>query len=83
MPLHMGVVDDVAERLIRFRLQAGLEPEAAAARARIDAERLADAEDGAFALTDAELDCIARAYGVDPTEIFGGRVTPIRDIAAG
>jgi len=79
----MGVLDDVAERLIRFRLQAGLEPDAAGARARIDAERLADAEDGAFALTDAEIDRIARAYGVDSTEIFGGRVTPIRDIAAG
>jgi transcriptional regulator with XRE-family HTH domain len=79
----MGVVDDVGERLARFRVQAGLEPEPAAAKARIDVERLADAEAGELALTDAEIDRIARAYGVDPTEIFGGRVTPIRDVAAG
>ena len=79
----MGVVDDVAERLVRFRVQAGLEPEPAAAKARIDVERLADAEAGEVALTDAEIDVLARTYGVDPTEIFGGRVTPIRDVAAG
>ncbi|MDQ6925385.1 MAG: helix-turn-helix transcriptional regulator [Candidatus Eremiobacteraeota bacterium] len=79
----MGIVDDVAERLVRFRMQAGLEPEPAAAKAQIDAERLADAESGGLALTDAEIDRVASAYGVDPTEIFGGRVTPIRDIAAG
>jgi transcriptional regulator with XRE-family HTH domain len=79
----MGVVDDVAERLVRFRVQAGLEPEAAAARARIDVERLADAEAGELALTDAEIARLAQAYGVDPTEIFGGRVTPIRDVAVG
>jgi len=79
----MGVVDDVGERLVRFRVQAGLEPEPAAAKARVDVERLAGAEAGEVALTDAEIDRLARAYGVDPTEIFGGRVTPIRDIAAG
>jgi transcriptional regulator with XRE-family HTH domain len=79
----MGVVEDVAERLVRFRLRAGLELEAAAESGRIDAERLADAEAGALALTDAEIDRVASAYGVDATEIFGGRVTPIRDIAAG
>jgi ribosome-binding protein aMBF1 (putative translation factor) len=82
-PMRMGVVNDVAERLVRFRVQAGLEPEAAAARARIDAERLADAEAGDVALTDAEIAMLARAYGIDPTEIFGGRVTPVRDVAAG
>src|SRR6202163_1230253 len=80
---RMGVVDDVGERLVRFRVQAGLEPEPAAAKARVDVERLAGAEAGEVALTDAEIDRLARAYGVDPTEIFGGRVTPIRDIAAG
>jgi transcriptional regulator with XRE-family HTH domain len=79
----MGVVNDVGERLVRFRVQAGLEPEPAAAKAQIDAERLAHAEAGEVALTDAEIDRVARAYGVDATEIFGGRVTPIRDIAAG
>jgi transcriptional regulator with XRE-family HTH domain len=79
----MGVVDDVGERLVRFRVQAGLEPESAAGKARIDVGRLAGAEAGEVALTDAEIDCVARAYSVDPTEIFGGRITPIRDVAAG
>jgi transcriptional regulator with XRE-family HTH domain len=79
----MSVVDDVGERLVRFRVQAGLEPEDAAARAGIDVERIADAEAGDVALGDAEIADLARVYGVDPTEIFGGRVTPIRDIAAG
>jgi ribosome-binding protein aMBF1 (putative translation factor) len=79
----MGVVEDVGERLVRFRVQAGLEPEPAAAKARVDVERLADAEAGEVALTDAEIARLARAYGVDSTEVFGGRVTPIRDIAAG
>jgi transcriptional regulator with XRE-family HTH domain len=77
----MGVVSEVAERLVRFRVQAGLEPETAAVKARIDAERLADAEAGEATLTDAELETVATAYGIDPTEIFGGRITPIRNIA--
>ena len=79
----MGVVDDVGERLVRFRMRAGLEPEAAAAKARVDVERLTDAEAGELALTDEEIAALASTYGVDPTEIFGGRVTPIRDVAAG
>ena len=79
----MGVMDDVGARLVRFRVQAGLEPEPAAANAQIDVERLAGAEAGEVALTDAEIAGLARAYGVDATEIFGGRVTPIRDVAAG
>jgi ribosome-binding protein aMBF1 (putative translation factor) len=79
----MSVVNDVGERLVRFRVQAGLESEVAAAKARIDVDRLADAEAGELALTDVEIGRLASAYGVDPTEIFGGRVTPIRDIAAG
>jgi transcriptional regulator with XRE-family HTH domain len=79
----MGVVDDVAERLVRFRVQAGIELEPVAKNVHIAVERLADAEAGEVALTDAEIGRLARAYGNDPTEIFGGRVTPIRDIAAG
>ena len=79
----MGVVDEVAERLVRFRVKAGLEPEAAAAKARIDVERLADAEAGELTLTDAEIETLATAYGIDPTEIFGGRITPIRNVAGG
>ncbi len=79
----MSVVEEVAERLVRFRVQAGLEPEAAAARARIDVERLADAEAGELALTGAEIETLASAYGIDPTEIFGGRITPIRNVVGG
>jgi ribosome-binding protein aMBF1 (putative translation factor) len=79
----VSVVNDVGARLVRFRVQAGLESEAAAAKAHIDVERLADAEAGELALTDVEIGRLASAYGVDATEIFGGRVTPIRDIAAG
>ena len=77
----MSVVDEVAERLVRFRMQAGLEPEAAAARARIDVERLADAEAGELRLTDGEIETLASAYGIDPTQVFGGQITPMRNIA--
>ncbi len=77
----MSVVDEVAQRLVRFRVQAGLEPETAAAKARIPVERLADAETGELTLTDAEIETLASVYGIDPTEVFGGRITPIRNIA--
>ncbi len=77
----MSVVDEVAERLVRFRVQAGLEPEDAGAKARIDLERLAGAEAGELTLTDAEIETLASVYGIDPTEVFGGRITPIRNIA--
>ena len=80
---RMGIVNDVGERLVRFRVQAGLELEPAAAKAQVGVERLGDAETGELALNDAEIARLARVYGVDPTEIFGGRITPIRDIAAG
>ncbi|HYW54342.1 MAG TPA: helix-turn-helix transcriptional regulator [Dongiaceae bacterium] len=79
----MGVREEVGERLVRFRTQAGLDPEQAALRAGVDDERLADAESGTLALTEDELARIAVAYGVDPTELFGGRITPFRDYAGG
>jgi transcriptional regulator with XRE-family HTH domain len=79
----MGVVEETGERLTRFRAQAGLDPEAAAAEAHIAPERLAAAEGGQLALTDDELGALARVYGVDVTEIFGGRITPFRDYAGG
>lgn len=50
---------------------------------RMDVERLAGAEAGQVVLTEDELGDLARAYGVDPTEIFGGRVTKLQDYAAG
>lgn len=79
----MGVLAAVGERLIRFRAAAGLEPEGAAERAMVDPDRLDRAETGDLALGEDELVRLAAAYGIDPTEIFGGRITPIRDIAAG
>jgi transcriptional regulator with XRE-family HTH domain len=79
----MSVLDEVGERLARLRMQAGLDDEAAAARTGIDIERLADAEGGLVALTDGEIAAAAQAYGVDPSEIFGGRITPFRDYAGG
>jgi transcriptional regulator with XRE-family HTH domain len=79
----MSVLDEVGQRLVRLRVQAGLDAEAAAARTGIGAERLADAEAGDVALTDDEIAAAASAYGVDPSEIFGGRITPFRDYAGG
>jgi transcriptional regulator with XRE-family HTH domain len=79
----MGVLDETGERLTRLRAQAGLDLEAAAAAARIGAERLGAAEAGELALSDDELAALASTYGVDVTEIFGGRITPFRDYAGG
>lgn len=79
----MGLREEVGERLVRFRTQAGLDPGQAALRTGVDDERLAGAESGAVALTDDELARIAVAYGIDPTELFGGRITPFRDYAGG
>ncbi|HEX3464932.1 MAG TPA: helix-turn-helix transcriptional regulator [Candidatus Elarobacter sp.] len=79
----MGVVEEVAERLVRLRLRAGLDPDRAAEETGIGEERLTAAESGAVTLTDEELVRVASAYGVDPTEIFGGRVTPLQDYAGG
>jgi transcriptional regulator with XRE-family HTH domain len=79
----MGVVDEVAERLVRFRVKAGLDPAAAAARAHVEAERLEGAEAGVVTLSDTEIIALAGAYGVDTTEIFGGRITALQDYAGG
>ena len=79
----MGVLNEVGERLVRLRTQAGLDPEAAATASGISADRLTDAEEGAVALTEIELGALASTYGVDATEIFGGRITPFRDYAGG
>ena len=54
----MGMLEDVGERLVRFRVKAGFEPDAAAARARIEPDRLDGAEAGTVTLSDDE---IARA----------------------
>ncbi len=79
----MSVVGDVAERLVRFRVKAGFDPAAAAARAKIDPARLEGAEAGNVTLSETEIAAISEAYGIDPTEIFGGRITPLQDYAGG
>ena len=79
----MGMLAEVGERLIRFRTQAGLDLETAAAQLGVDAERLEHAESGETALTEDELRRLASTYGVDPTEIFGGRITPFQNYAGG
>jgi transcriptional regulator with XRE-family HTH domain len=79
----MGVLQEVAERLVRLRTQAGLAVEDASFASGVALDRLVEAECGDTALAEDEIEKIARAYGVDPTEIFGGRITPFRDYAGG
>ena len=72
------VVEAVAGQLASHRAQRGLSLEEAAARARIDAERLELAENADVVLDEEELTRLADAYGVGITAFFGGRVTPIQ-----
>lgn len=48
----------------------------AAKRAKIDADKLAAAEDAETVLDESELQRLADAYGLDVTAFFGGRITP-------
>jgi len=79
----MGVLEEVGGHLVRLRTQAGLDPDGAAAATQIPVERLSEAEAGLIALTEDELGVVARAYGVDTTEIFGGHITRFQDYAGG
>jgi hypothetical protein len=79
----MGLLEEVGGHLIRLRMQAGLDPDGAAAATQISVERLTEAEAGFVALTEDELSIVARAYGVDTTEIFGGHITRFQDYAGG
>ena len=81
--LCMDQLAQLAERLVRFRTQAGMDLESAAAVADINADRLDLAEGGSVALDEEELGRLARSYGVDPTELFGGRITPLQNYAGG
>lgn len=75
------VLAAVGERLASHRSVRGIALEEAAAGARIDLERLAEAEAGEVGLEEAELRRLADAYGVDVTAFFGGRVTPLSYLA--
>ena len=72
-----AILAEVAEQLVSARVSDGLDLERAAELANIDPERLAAAEAGELALTEAELQRLADEYGVGLTAFFGGRVTPV------
>jgi transcriptional regulator with XRE-family HTH domain len=75
------VLQAVGERLLTERIRLGLTPEAAAAAAKLDQQRLAAAESGELALDEDELARLADTYGVSTTTFFGGRVTPFQFLA--
>ena len=77
------MLPEIGARLVRFRTQAGLDPEAAANATNVGVERLIGAEVGEVALDEDELGRLSRAYGIDPTELFGGRITPLQNYAGG
>jgi transcriptional regulator with XRE-family HTH domain len=79
----MNQLAQLGERLVRFRTQAGMDLETAGAAGDVNADRLDLAESGSVALDEGELDRLARAYGIDPTELFGGRITPLQNYAGG
>ena len=75
------VTNRVAEALTVHRVKLGLDIETAAAMATLTPERLAESEAGETALTEAELDRLAAAYGIDVSAFFGGRITPFNYLA--
>lgn len=70
------VVERVAQQLGSQRAQLGMSLEEAARRSKIDAGKLAAAENAETALDENELNRLADAYGIDVTAFFGGRITP-------
>jgi transcriptional regulator with XRE-family HTH domain len=79
----MEMLAEIGARLVRFRTQAGMDVEAAAAAANVNADRLDLGEAGSIGLAEDELDRLARVYGIDPTELFGGRITLFQNFAGG
>jgi transcriptional regulator with XRE-family HTH domain len=70
------IVERVAQELGSQRARLGMSLEEAARRSKIDAGKLAAAEDAETALHEDELQRLADVYGVDVTAFFGGRITP-------
>jgi transcriptional regulator with XRE-family HTH domain len=70
------VIERVAQQLGSQRARLGLTLEQAASLARVDAAKLAAAEDAETALDENELQRLADAYGIDITAFFGGQTTP-------
>jgi len=81
MPERSALLGNVAERLIAHRIRHGYDLDDAATIARVDAERLAEAEAGELALDERELAALADGYGVEVTAFFGGLVTPFSYLA--
>jgi len=75
------VLRDLADQLVRSRVQLGLDIDAAARAAGIAPERLMQAEEGQAALGAEELEALAGVYGLDVTAFFGGRTTPLSYLA--
>ena len=75
------VANRVADALTVHRVRLGWDIESAASAASLAPERLAEAEAGETALSEAELDRLASAYGVDVSAFFGGRITPFNYLA--
>jgi transcriptional regulator with XRE-family HTH domain len=72
-----AILSAVAEQMISLRTTRGLDLEFVADLAHLEPERLAEAEDGAIALNEEELQRLADVYEVSVTAFFGGRVTPM------
>ena len=70
------IVERVSQELGSQRARLGISLEEAAARAHIDASKLAAAEDAETVLNESELQRLADTYGVDITAFFGGHITP-------
>ncbi len=72
----VDIVERVAQELGSRRATLGMSIEEAARRSKIDADKLAAAENAETALDENELQRLADAYGIDVTAFFGGRITP-------
>lgn len=70
------IVERVAQELGSQRARLGMSLDAASSAAKIDADRLAAAENAETVLDENELQRLADAYGIDVTAFFGGRITP-------
>lgn len=77
-PEREEILAQVAEQLISIRTRLGYELVHAAQLAKLEPQRLAEAEDAETALSEEELQRLADAYDVGITAFFGGRVTPVQ-----
>jgi transcriptional regulator with XRE-family HTH domain len=69
------IIEQVAQELGSQRARLGISLDDAAQAAKIDAGKLAAAENAETVLDENELQRLADVYGVDVTAFFGGRIT--------